>query len=171
MQFCDFEKTEKNGVKAEIERLVNEQFILPYHAALIDPKIINRFMDSSTYAELKNSAHVRREVRFNTHLPADKFTTDKEKKQALTGEELLVQGVIDCYYVTENGKTVLLDYKTDSFEESMNEAEIEKELKKHHRQQLSYYKLALERLLLHPVDRVEIFSFALGRTVVLSKIN
>ena len=169
MQFCDFEKTEKNGVKTEIDRLVGEQFILPYHAAIIDPEIIKRFMASHTYAELKNSTHVRREVRFNTRLPADKFTTDKEKKKALTEETLLVQGVIDCYYVTKDGKTILLDYKTDSFEDGMSEAEIEKELKKRHSQQLSYYKLALEKLLLRPVDRVEIFSFALGRTVVLSK--
>ena len=167
MQFCDFEKTEKNGVKAEIDRLVSEQFILPYHAAIIDPKIIDRFMASPTYTELKSSTHVRREVRFNTRLPADKFTTDTEKKKSLTGETLLVQGVIDCYYVTKAGKTVLLDYKTDSFEDGMSEAEIEKELRKRHRQQLSYYKLALERLLLRPVDRVEIFSFALGRTVRL----
>lgn len=167
MQFCDFENIEKSGIASEIDRLVNEQFILPYHRELISPEIIERFMSSDTYKELKASTHVRREVRFNTHLPAEKFTTDAEKKKALIGETLLVQGVIDCYYVTPDGRTVLLDYKTDSFDEGTSEAEIEKELKKRHRQQLSYYKEALEKLLLRSVDRVEIFSFALGRTVTL----
>ena len=165
MQFCDLENTEKNGVDAEIERLVTEQFILPYHAAIMDREIINRFMSSSTYKELKKAKRVRREVRFNTRLPASMFTKEEEKANALANETVLVQGVIDCYYTTEDGKTVLLDYKTDTFPEDMNEKMIAAILRKRHQNQLYYYKLALERLLRRPVDRVEIYSFALGRTV------
>lgn len=167
MQFCDLENTEKNGVQAEIDRLCREQFILPYHAALIDTGVIERFMTSRTYRELKKAKRVRREVRFNTRLPAREFTEDSEKAKALEEETLLVQGVIDCYYVTEDGKTVLLDYKTDSFPEEFSDRRIAAILRKRHSAQLYYYKQALERLLLHPVDRVEIFSFALGRTVKL----
>ena len=133
----------------------------------MDRSLIERFMTSDTYKEIKSAKRVRREIRFNTRLPASMFTQNEEKASALENETLLVQGVIDCYYVTEDGKTVLLDYKTDFFPEDMDEKAIAKELRRRHRGQLYYYKLALERLLLRPVDRVEIFSFAIGKAVSL----
>jgi len=167
MQFCDLENAEKNGIEAEIERLCDMQFIMPYHKKLIDPNAIHRFINSETYKEMKRSSHLRREVRFNTRLPAAMFTADRAKKTALKNDTILVQGVIDCYYVTDNGKTVLLDYKTDAFPEDMSERAVAATLRKRHSTQLYYYKIALERLLLRPVDRVEIFSFAIGKTISL----
>lgn len=167
MQFCDLENVEKHGVDAEVDRLVQKQFILPYHAAIMDRELIKRFMASRTYSEIKKARRVRREVRFNTRLPASTFTQNETKARELENETILVQGVIDCYYVTEDGKTVLLDYKTDAFPEGMSESAIAATLRKRHMRQLYYYKLALERLLLKPIDRVEIYSFALGKTVSL----
>ncbi|MBR2459871.1 MAG: UvrD-helicase domain-containing protein [Clostridia bacterium] len=167
MQFCDFENTEKNGIEAEIKRLCDERFILPYHAALIDRLLLKRFFSSTTYTEMRSSSRLRREVRFNTRLPASMFTENKETALSLKEETVLVQGVIDCYYVGTDGSLTLLDYKTDSFPPGMSEKAITSILKKRHSLQLSYYRTALERLLLQPVDKTVIFSFALGKAIPL----
>ena len=70
---------------------------------------------------------------------------------------MLIQGVIDVYYLTEEG-VVLLDYKTDR----VNKAE---ELVTRYKKQLDYYAKALERLLGMPVIGKEIYSFALNETI------
>ena len=166
MQFCDFENVENKGVKAEIERLRENQFILPYHAALMDTDKLEAFFRSSIYKEMKSSGKLRREVRFNIRMPAEQFAP-AEKADKVKDETLLVQGVIDCYYETEDGKNVLLDYKTDSFPADMPKKQIAAILRKRHANQLYYYKQALERLLLRPVDKVVVYSFALGDSISL----
>lgn len=167
MQFCDFAVVESRGIDEEIERLCEKELILPYHANLIDRDALRKFFCSKIYNEMRQSEHLRRETRFNTFMPARMFTTDKEKIKLLENEEILVQGVIDCYYVDRQGRLILLDYKTDRFSDDMDERHIAAILRKRHRLQLSYYKLALERLMLRKVDRTLIFSFALGKAIEL----
>ena len=167
MQFCDFSYVACHGVEAEIERLRDKRFILPYHASLIDRDVLRGFFESELYRDMKDSAHLRREVRFNTRLPAAMFTEDEEYAQILDGETILVQGVIDCYFEDRDGNIVLLDYKTDHFPPEASEAYIISKLRQRHTTQLSYYKLALERLLLRPVYRTLIYSFALGKAIEL----
>lgn len=167
MQFCDLENVERFGIDAELERLCERSMILPYHAAIADRAALGRFFASDVYSEMRESRHLRRETRFNIRLPASMFTSSEAVAEALRGESILVQGVMDCYYIAPDGKLVLLDYKTDRFPEGLGERAIASILKKRHSRQLYYYKLALERLMLRPVDRVAIFSFALGKAVEL----
>jgi len=65
------------------------------------------------------------------------------KRQAQDGQMQLVQGVIDCCFM-ENGKWVLVDYKTDSPSDVPTAME-------RHRQQLSIYADALESITKIPV--------------------
>ena len=168
MQFCDYERLKTEKVEKELSRLVLEKFITEEDARLVFLSELEAFRSSDFLAELLTAKKLYRELRFHASLPAARFTADKEKKMSLLDERIFVQGVIDCYYVTEDGKTVLLDYKTDSFPEDYGAKKITSILRKRHSLQLYYYKLALERLLLAPVDRVEIYSFALGKTVELN---
>ena len=67
--------------------------------------------------------------------------------------EILVQGIIDLYYITKDDKLVLLDYKTDyskSREELINK----------YKTQLEIYKKALEESLKRKVDKVYIYSLS-----------
>ena len=57
-------------------------------------------------------------------------------------ENILVQGIIDLYYIDKNGKLVLVDYKTDYVE-----AGKENELVEKYKEQLYLYKDALEKAL------------------------
>ena len=72
-------------------------------------------------------------------------------------EKVLVQGVIDVYF-EEDGKLVLMDYKTDRVESA-------DELISRYKTQLDYYSEALSRLEKKPVAEILIYSFALGKVI------
>ena len=74
-------------------------------------------------------------------------------------ETVLVQGVIDVYYI-EDGKITVLDYKTDK----VGSAD---ELIKRYRTQLDYYAEAIGKLTGLPVSKKVIYSFALSKTIEL----
>ena len=169
MQFCDFEAVERKGVKAEICRLEEGLFLDRKSAELVDEKAVEGFFRSDLYAALKEAQKVYREQRFLFELPAGELTEDPERKEALAEETVLVQGVIDCFFISKEGRVVLFDYKTDRFtaEEKKDKEHCRKVLAKRHKRQLGYYKAAVEGLLSRPVDEVLLYSFSLGETVTL----
>ncbi len=69
---------------------------------------------------------------------------------------MLVQGVIDLFF-EENGKLILLDYKTDRVKEE--------KLKKRYLKQLEYYGEALKRTRNLPVEEKYLYSFHLGKLI------
>ena len=79
-------------------------------------------------------------------------------------ENILVQGIIDLYYIDKDGKLVLVDYKTDYVE-----AGKEKELVEKYKEQLYLYKDALEKALNRKVDRMWIYSLYLNESIVIEK--
>ncbi len=72
-------------------------------------------------------------------------------------ETILVQGVIDVYYI-KDGSVTILDYKTDRVEE-------DSELVRRYKTQLDYYGAAIGRLTGKPVKEKLIYSFALNKIV------
>ncbi len=73
-------------------------------------------------------------------------------------EQVLIQGIIDVYFV-ENNEIVLLDYKTDRV---ANEGE----LIERYSAQLDYYEEALNRITGLKVKEKLIYSFALNKTII-----
>ena len=95
-------------------------------------------------------------------------------------ENILVQGIIDLYYITKNDELVLLDYKTDFVAQKEpvpmgqnpkrtgpNGARDEEMLINRHKPQLMLYKEALENGLNRKVDRVLIYSTGLGKEILV----
>ncbi|MGB8454912.1 MAG: helicase-exonuclease AddAB subunit AddA [Anaerocolumna sp.] len=77
-------------------------------------------------------------------------------------EPVLIQGVIDVYF-EEDGKWILLDYKTDT----LNGPEGEEMLIRRYRVQLDYYQKALEQLTGKEVKERIIYSFGLGKEIMV----
>ena len=75
-------------------------------------------------------------------------------------EPVLLQGVIDAFFLSENGIT-LVDYKTDR-------TKSEEQLRRRYERQLSLYADALCGITGHSVRRKLIYSFSLGRAIELS---
>jgi ATP-dependent helicase/nuclease subunit A len=165
MQFCDFDNAEKDAVK-EAERLVSLGFIRETDKELISYGEVSEFFKSPLYKRMRAAKESGRlfcrEYRFNIELDAADFTEDEQRKKALLNETLLVQGVIDCFFEEEDGKITVVDYKTDRV--SYNAVD---EFRERHRRQLGYYKTATERITLKTVGKCELYSFCLGRSVIL----
>ena len=75
-------------------------------------------------------------------------------------EKILVQGIIDLYYINKNDELILLDYKTDFVKE-------ETDLIDKYKIQLDIYKRALEYSLKRKVDKVYIYSLCLQKAIEL----
>ena len=167
LQFCDFDLAVTHTAEKEAERLVKEGFLSEEHARLIRKNQIEEFFKSSFFSMLKNAKKVYREQRFNLPFPASKFSAEESRKEELEGRYVLVQGVIDVVFETEDGKLILADYKTDYIteEERRSPTLIKEKLKERYRSQLYYYSLAVRQLFGKEPDHVMIYSLPLGDVV------
>ncbi|MBQ2766011.1 MAG: UvrD-helicase domain-containing protein, partial [Clostridia bacterium] len=168
MQFCDFSRFIGASddlveiIEDEAARLAEKKFITPRAASLINVRGLARFFAGDTFAEICSSPRIWREHRFNVKLPASDFTKDSTLAAELTGESVLVQGVIDCFFENPDGTLTLIDYKTDYTPPELTHDEAMNMLRERHSLQLSYYKAACEKISARRVSRVAVYSFALG---------
>ena len=77
-------------------------------------------------------------------------------------ENILVQGIIDLYYIDKSDKLILLDYKTDFAKPGDEQILIER-----HKPQLMLYKEALESGLNKKVDKIYIYSTGLSKEIIV----
>ena len=165
LQFCDFQRIAKVGVREELGRLVAERFLPENEAKLIYVEELERFLDSELFQEILHAKQVIREQRFNLLLSPDSFTEDEEFRRMLGGERLAVQGVIDLLIIDREGRLLLVDYKTDrlSPEEREDPSLAMEKMNRVHGLQLSYYAHAASLLFERPCDRVAVYSTHGGR--------
>lgn len=133
------------GVKADIERMLETGKMNELQVKSVNPWDINTFVQSDTgrrVANAMNNGSVRREQPF-----------------VFEYEGQLIQGIIDLYF-EEDGEFVLVDYKTDRV---MKGEAGEKELVRRYAIQLDYYAKALTQLTGKKVKEKIIYSFALGK--------
>ncbi len=109
MQFSNFEKCASvAGAEEELARLVREKYLSKVQAVAVDAEKVVAFTNSPTGQEMLSAKNVAREFKFSVLLPADEMLG----KEELCGEQVLLQGVMDMYYETEDGITIV-DFKTD----------------------------------------------------------
>ena len=147
-------------VKALISDLESRKIITAKEKEAINPWVVFNFTKSNIWNELKEAKEYHKEEPFYINVPAkDVMETDLD-------ENILVQGIIDLYYITKNDELVLLDYKTD-FVEQKEPVQMSQELINRHKPQLMLYKEALENGLNRKVDRVWIYSTGLGKEILV----
>ena len=167
MQFFDFDRVKAHGVRAEAEYLAENGFIFKDDLKKIDFRGVERFFDSDIAQKMRKATKIWREKRFILAFDASGFTEDDALREKLKGEKMLVQGVIDCAYEDDDGKIVLIDYKTDHFKRGTPREEIISTLADRHKRQMTYYKKACAELF-GEVSHVYIYSFAVGDTVEIN---
>lgn len=159
LQFCNWDSVCSDGIEAERDRMVRSGYMTAAMAELISVPMLRSFFGSRLFDELRGACKVWRELRFNVLLPACDFTEDPERKLLLADEKLLVQGIIDCLYITSDGKLRLLDYKTDRIPRGKHAAEL---LRNRYRDQLESYKKAASVITGMPLDRCIIYALSCG---------
>ncbi len=171
LQFCDFDAL-GGDVEAEAQRLCRNRFMSEETKALIRFDELESFAKSPMYPRIKNAREIYREIRFNSLVSAAGYTENEEKRRLLEADDvkICVQGVVDCLFVDESGKTVLVDYKTDRLtkEELDNKALAAEKLISRHSQQLQTYKKLCAEILGREIDEVHIYSLALGESIELT---
>ena len=140
------------SIQEFIDGLEKSGIITPKEKDSIYVKKIYDFTKSSIWQELQTAKKIEREKPFYIQIPA------KEIYQEDIEGEILVQGVIDLYYINQNDELILLDYKTDF-------VETEEQLVEKYRIQLEIYKRALERSLGRKVDKMCIYSLYLQKAI------
>jgi len=107
MQHIDFKCcTSLEGIARELQRLTDEKWINAQAAESVDEMMLWRFFDSEIGKKLISAKQVLREFKFSILDDAKKYG------DASDGDEILLQGVVDCAIIDESGITVL-DFKTD----------------------------------------------------------
>ncbi|MBQ8322087.1 MAG: UvrD-helicase domain-containing protein [Clostridia bacterium] len=167
MQFCDLENLAVRGAEAELCRLIDLRYISKEDGERVRISELELFRKSRLFSEMRGAAALYRELRFNVKLPANLFTESDERREAYSGKDVLVQGVIDCIIEYEDGSLGVFDYKTDRLSrEMLADKKLAAEfLTEKHRAQLTYYAHAVERIFGKKPTRVEVYSLPLGDTV------
>lgn len=143
MQCIRLDCTDSVGaVREELARLTAEEYLTPQQAEAVLPGAVARFFSTELGQEMRRNRQLHREYPFSILAPAETFFPDLP-----AGEEVLLQGVIDCWFPTEEGLT-LVDFKTDRVSAQGAKARSER-----YRSQLDIYAYALETVTGQPVTR------------------
>ena len=142
-------------VRAHCDGLVRTGALTERQAEAVPAGSISEITQSAIWARMGASARCERELPFSYLVPA----------AALYGadaadEKVLLQGVIDCCFVTGDG-WVLLDYKTDRLRAGVSLASMAAE----HLPQLELYAEALYHLTGLPVTERYVVLISAGRAV------
>ncbi|MEG2645611.1 MAG: helicase-exonuclease AddAB subunit AddA [Clostridia bacterium] len=147
LEHLDFLKTyDKLSLKEYINDLVAKNVITKQDASYINIDKIFNFLNSSIGKELKESKKIYKEEAFV--LKDDKFSNS------------IIQGVIDLYYITKDGKVILVDFKTDKTNKTSYYI-------KKYKKQLDIYKEAIEKLTDFKVSNSYIYSFEMNDKIEL----
>ena len=136
-------------IQEMIQDLAEKQIITTEEAKSIDAKLVFGYTKSQLFQELKEAKEIHKEQPFYISLPAKEMI--KEAKEANSEKEVLVQGIMDLFYVNSNNQLILVDFKTDYVgkENGAKEKIVEK-----YKTQLEIYQKALEQALNRKVDKV-----------------
>ena len=128
-----------------INKLVYDKIITEKEAETISKDQLIKFTKTDLAKRIRNSKEIYKEKPFYINISANEIYNEK------IDENILVQGIIDLYFIDENNKLVLVDYKTDKIKQV-------DELIPKYKTQLELYKRALENALNRKVDEVYIYS-------------
>ena len=144
-----YEKIEKL-----IEEMLFKNIITKIEADSIDINKMLQFTKSNIWQELRKAKLVEKEKAFYINLPADYIYNNGLK------DEILIQGIIDLFYINEQDELILVDYKTDYVKD-------EEELLEKYNKQLELYEMALEQSLNKKVSKKYIYSTHLNKEILL----
>ncbi len=152
MQYIRYENcTDPIAVKQEIARLAQERFITEEAAKIADSRPIAAFFETEIGRKLRSGTPCLREFKFSILDDGARYG------DGLEGEQVLLQGVVDCAMIEEDGITII-DFKTDFVTE-----ETLPELVERYRLQVQTYADALARIYRKKVKASLLYFFRLSR--------
>ncbi|MDD4839390.1 MAG: UvrD-helicase domain-containing protein [Clostridia bacterium] len=158
LENIDFAQNNEDAVKEQISNLVKAGEMTAEMAELV---LVNDILVclNSDLGRLAARSICEREKPFMMLVPLCDISDREEDKYIV--DKVLVQGVIDLliYGETEGEQLVIVDFK--------NTSKSELEIRKLYKKQLYLYKMAVESALLRKVDKLILYSFGSGKTIIL----
>jgi len=154
MQYIDYHGCNNlAGIQNELSGLVESGFLTQEQADSVNPEKIRKLFASPLGKKLADGTSCLREFKFSI------LNSGSRYDPSLEGEQVLVQGVVDCALLEEDGITVI-DFKTDFATEDTVAAIVER-----YRPQVHTYAEALARIYEKPVKASYLYLFHLDRFV------
>ena len=155
MEHLDFHTMEESNkanetIRAKVADLVHREILTEEEGEAVPASRITGFFASEIGKRACRAQKLYKEVSFNI-------------MKDISGEKIIIQGTIDCYF-EENGKYILLDYKSNYVRDEEDETDINR-IAESYRTQLSLYKEALERIRKIRVEEAYLYLFSLGREI------
>ena len=165
-----------NNITGMIDRLKDEGMISEEEKKCIFTKHFYDFTKSDLYQRMRKAyqnGKLKREQQFVVGFAQSEIDELKRiakiigeegkieipKNIEKSGDTILIQGIIDAFFI-EDGKLILVDYKTDNVKE-------EKELIQYYYIQLELYKKAMEQITGMTVSQKILYSTKLGKEIVI----
>ena len=155
MQFVELGDADEAAVASRVASLRERHLMTPEQAEAVDCAAIAAFLRSPLGRRAAAAERCYREYRFALLMDASLYDP------AGAGEELMLQGVVDCAFDTPEG-LVILDFKTDRIAPGG-----EGERAAVYRPQLEAYAAALSRVLERPVAEKWLWFFTTGQAYLL----
>ena len=157
MQYIRYEACgSEDDVRREVERMVEQGFLSRKQGDMVDCRAVAGFFRTELGLKLMSGATCIREFKFSILDDAAQYGGE-----GLQGEQVLLQGVVDCALLEEDGITVI-DFKTDRITEEDLAAVTER-----YRPQVLTYADALSRIYQQKIKGRYLYFFRLGRFVRL----
>ena len=147
----------KETLKQMINGFVEKKLMTEQEAKAVNMYKLYAYTKSQLFTELKTAKKVYKEQPFYINVKA------KEVFENATDDNILVQGIIDLFYINEDDEIVLVDYKTDYVEDGK-----EDDLVKKYRKQLDIYKKAIYEAMGKEVKHCYIYSVYLEKTIEIN---
>lgn len=152
LQFAEYAACQTaEGVTAELQRMLRQEFLTPEQAAAVSVDHMVQLFQSALGQQILHCPQVVREMKFS--LLVDGAIYDP----TAAGEQVMLQGVIDCMLLEDDGITVI-DFKTDRVQPGR-----EPERAAVYARQLQTYAMAISRIYQMPVRRKILYFLATGR--------
>jgi ATP-dependent helicase/nuclease subunit A len=142
------ENMDEAFIRSEVERICSVGLLTAEQADSVNCEKLARFFSTPLGGKVATGNNILREFKFS--ILDDGSTYSKE----LEGEKILLQGVVDCAVIEEDGITVV-DFKTDH----VARGEIQ-EVAERYRPQVEAYARALERIFQKKVKQACLYFFS-----------
>ena len=154
MQYICYEKcTNGAEISSEVNRLMHCGFLTEDQCQSVDVKKLQKFFSTEIGQKLRGGTPYLREFKFSI------LDDGRRYDSSLVREEVLLQGVVDCALLEDDGITVI-DFKTDYVTE-----ETLSEVISRYRQQVEIYADALQRICEQSIKARYLYLFHLDRFV------
>lgn len=155
-QYCSFENAIASP-ENEISLMVEKGYISENQAKSISKRNVAAFFKSKLYARIKVADRLWREKKFMVAV-AD-LDISNEHMNLMKKSDGMIKGIVDLVF-EENGKLILVDYKSDR---GVDEAS----LAERYSVQLQLYKAAIELTMGKKVTETYLYSFELRKEISL----